>query len=393
MTDLNCLLDAMENSESLGIDIVIATVIRVEGSAYRRPGARMLISQGGTSVGTVSGGCLEKDVIRKAWWLTDSGRPVVRSYTTGQDDDDLEDAELSFGLGCNGTVHILFEKIGQGHDSLLPSILRNVGSSGKPGAIATIIASDKYGDVSVGDRITIDDTGIRYDPSLDPVLYKQIELDLLKVLTTRRTTHYSYSNHSAGLIEVLLEYVAAPRRLVIFGAGHDAIPLVAIAKLQGWRVYVVDARSHFARIERFPLADGVMCVSIDEPFNLSALIENSAVVIMTHSLSQDRHWLEKVLSCSPQYIGQLGPKYRTERLLGEISPAAINGATFPTLHFPVGLDVGGDTPEAIALSISSEITAVFNDRQGGMLKHRASTIHSSKPVEFSWLAGTQQCTG
>ncbi|RAI64818.1 XdhC/CoxI family protein [Pseudomonas fluorescens] len=388
MTDLNNLLVAIHDSEVQGLDIVIATVIKVEGSAYRRPGARMIISQSGASTGTVSGGCLERDVTRKAWWLTASGRPTVRRYSTGQDDDDLEDAELSFGLGCNGTVHIMFERIAKSRESLLLSVLRNVYSTGTPAAIATIIANDGYARASVGDRVTLDSRGIQHTPFLNPALVKQIEQDLDNVRVDRRTKHHKYSVDGTKNIEVLLEYLPAPRRLVIFGAGHDVIPLVAIAKLQGWRVYVVDARSHYARKERFPLAEAVICSSLDEPFSLSSLIEDSAVVIMSHSLSQDRHWLEGALSGAPFYVGQLGPKYRTERLLTEIDQKRITEKSLSTLHFPIGLDIGGDTPEAIALSIAGEINAAFSKRQGGMLKHRTSTIHSSEPAELSWSHDT-----
>lgn len=387
MSDLTLLLDALETTRSAGLEAVMATVVKVEGSAYRRPGARMVVPQLGGAVGTVSGGCLESDVTRKAWWLTMSGKPVIRSYTTGEDDDELEDAELSFGLGCNGTVHILFERLQPDTPSLVLTLLKQVQSSGQPAALATVIFSDFGGDV--GERVAIDCNGQLHTTTVEPELAAELELDLYQVLQSGTSITRRYIRDGRSL-EVLLEYLPAPRRLVIFGAGHDAVPLVSIAKLQGWHVSVVDARSHFARPERFPHADQVMVAPLDQPFSLKEHVTGALVVIMSHSYSQDRHWLEQVLQCTTLYIGQLGPRSRTERLLAEMNASVMTAPAFQTLHYPVGLDIGGDTPESVALSISSEMNAFLNRRQGGMLKHRALSIHANEAPQDTALNTRQQ---
>lgn len=382
MSDLALLLNALETTRSAGLEAVLATVVKVEGSAYRRPGARMVVPQLGGAVGTVSGGCLESDVTRKAWWLTMSGKPVIRSYTTGEDDDEMEDAELSFGLGCNGTVHILFERVQPDTPSLVLSLLNQVQSSGRPAAMATVIFSDISSDI--GERVAIDGNGRLHTTTVEPELAAELEFDLYQVLESRTSSSRHYVRGGRSL-EVLLEYLPAPRRLVIFGAGHDAAPLVSIAKLQGWQVSVVDARSHFARAERFTNADEVIVAPLDQPFSLQQQVNGAVVVIMSHSYSQDRHWLESVLQCTPLYIGQLGPRSRTERLLAEMDANVMSNPAFQTLHYPVGLDIGGDTPESVALSISSEMNAFLNRRQGGMLKHRALSIHASEPLQNTAL--------
>jgi xanthine/CO dehydrogenase XdhC/CoxF family maturation factor len=375
MNDLSGLLDALSLAHRDGQDAVIATVVKVEGSAYRRPGARMVIPQLGKATGTVSGGCLESDVSKKAWWLTAVGKPVIRTYSTGEDDDDLEDAELSFGLGCNGTVHILFERVSALKPSLLVNTLQQVRATSRASALATVIDSGER-QAAVGERVALSADGKVEVDMHDRHLSQTIAADLQTVLNAEKSAIRRYDGHG-GSIQVLLEYIRAPRRLVIFGAGHDAVPLVSMARLQGWHTTVIDARTHFARADHFPDADQVSALPLEPGAELETLIDDAAVVVMTHSYTQDRHWLAQVLKLNPRYIGQLGPRSRTERLLDEISREARHLPAFAALHYPVGLDLGGDTPASVALSILAEINAVLNQRGGGMLKHRLASIHAA----------------
>ena len=379
MNDLSRLLDALSEAQVDGQDAVIASVVKVEGSAYRRPGARMVIPQIGSATGTVSGGCLESDVSKKAWWLTAAGKPVIRTYSTGEDDDELEDAELSFGLGCNGTVHILFERASAQTPSLAVSVLQQVQATSRHAALATVIFSDHERSVAVGERAAIRADGQLEVQLRDRALGEQVAKDLQAVLDAGKSSIHSYPV-VGGSAQLLLEYIPAPRRLVLFGAGHDAVPLVSMARLQGWHTTVIDSRTHFARPERFPDADEVLALPLQPFTGMQALIDDAAVVVMTHSLSQDRHWLGQVLGLKPRYIGQLGPRSRTERLLDEINDNPRQSPTFTNLHYPVGLDLGGDTPQSVALSILAEINAVLNQRQGGMLKHRQASIHAADVI-------------
>lgn len=383
MNDLSSLLGALDDAQEQQHEAVIATVVKVEGSAYRRPGARMVIAQLGEATGTVSGGCLESDVAKKAWWLTAAGKPTVRSYSTGEDDDELEEAELSFGLGCNGTVHILFERIDPLAPGAVVELLREVRDSGAGGALATIISEHAPGEgVSLGERVALGPaSGLQTDMKAR-WLATAIGQDLQAVLDAQRSAIRCYDLgglQGGGEVEVLLEYVPAPRRLVIFGAGHDAAPLVSMARVQGWDITVIDARPHFARAQRFPNADRVIPAPLKPLGQLPAMVDGAAVVVMTHSLTQDRHWLGQVLSCDPRYIGQLGPRSRTERLIEELCVQQRESPAMCRLYYPVGLDVGGDTPDSVALSILAEINAVFNEREGGMLKHRQASIHAIDP--------------
>lgn len=370
MSGLNDLLQAIDTAAQTGEETILATVVKVEGSAYRRPGARMLIPLHGRTVGTVSGGCLEQDLAKKAWWLTDSGEPVVRRYSTGAtEDEDDEQSALTFGLGCNGTVFVLLERLRAKTPSPVTELLRRVRDSQQPAAMATVIATSRNASARVGDRWLSDAEHALRNPQLNHA----IGIDLDKTLLQKKSSIRLYTD-ARGEIEVFFEYIAPPPRLVIFGAGHDAQPLVRMAKLLDWHVTVIDSRSHFARPERFPQADAVIFANLDNPFDLHPLIDGAAVAVMTHSYRQDRHWLAQAQQAAPAYLGQLGPKERTERLLTDIdrNPSA--------LHYPMGLDLGGDAPESVALAILAEMTAVLNQRQGGMLRHRVKPIHQANLV-------------
>ncbi|MDI3275721.1 XdhC family protein [Pseudomonas sp. MDT1-16] len=371
MSGVNDLLQAIETAAGQGEETILATVVKVEGSAYRRPGARMLIPLHGRTIGTVSGGCLEQDLAKKAWWLTDTGEPVVRRYSTGAtEDEDDEQSALTFGLGCNGTVFVMLERLRVKTPSAAVELLRQVRDRQQPAAMATIIATSRNALVRVGDRVISNAAAsLRH-----PVLEQAIHNDLHKTLSEKKSSLRLYTD-ARGEVEVFFEYIAPPPRLVIFGAGHDAQPLVRMAKLLNWHVSVIDSRSHFARPERFPQADAVIVANLGPPFVLGPLIEGAAVAVMTHSYRQDRHWLGQLLQDAPAYIGQLGPRERTERLLTDIHQHIPVLNALQQLHYPMGLDLGGDAPESVALSILAEMMAALNQRNGGMLKHRSKPIH------------------
>lgn len=388
MSDVDKLLEALDELASQNSEAVLATVVKVEGSAYRRPGARMLIPKIGNAVGTVSGGCLENDLSKKAWWLTEQGLPVIRTYSTGVPGEEAEEEEeLAFGLGCNGTVHILLERLRASQPYLPAQLIRQVSQEQQPASLATVIAGTGVANSLIGARVAISTTGELLRSGADQASLVDVLAEDLRLALSRRSAALHRYDLGVDQIEVFCEYLSPPRRLVVFGAGHDAQPIVMMAKQQGWRVTVVDSRSHFAKHDRFPSAEHVLNLSLDAGPLPSDLIADAAVIIMTHSYAQDRHWLGQALEHAPAYIGQLGPRSRTERLLSE-TPGGRSKPAFKRLHYPMGLDVGGDTPECIALSVLAEITAHFNGRDGGSLKQRIYPIHDSDPVLYRSKSNT-----
>ena len=365
-------------------DVVLATVVKVEGSAYRRPGARMLIPRYGSAVGTLSGGCLESEVSKKAWWLTEGGKAVVCRYSTASlavDGEPVdEDAELTFGLGCNGTVHVLLQRL-PGSAPLF-GLLRAVEHGRTPAAQALVIEKSGECALNIGDSLQIDTDNKQTGKFAEPQLDVAVMAELAAVRTTGQTRLLRFQRGDTQL-ELLLECLSPAPELIVVGAGHDAEPLVHLAASMGWRVTVIDGRRHFARAERFPHAVQVLCLSPADP-DARALPAAAAAVIMTHSFSQDRDWLAHFLAKSPRYLGQLGPKSRTERLLNELGHRTESErlAAMAGIHAPVGLDLGGSTPEAVALAILAEAQAALNGRCGGQLKDRSASIHLAEPVSI-----------
>lgn len=390
MNQIADILKLAGEAQQQNIDAVLATVVRTEGSAYRRAGAMMLICEDGRSVGMISGGCLEPHIIKRAFWLTRSGANV-QVYQTGNDDtdddnenDDL-DSELNFGLGCNGRVHVLFERLASAAPFL--EIIHNVRHTQEPITIATLIRSDSADDLPIGMRLdigsysntgqihTIDDLNASHKNSVskhdflnDTRFITNTVEALSKHRLNKKNAEYVTVKNDGVVSEWLIQRLQPQIRLLICGAGNDVMPLVTMAKLQDWHVTVIDSRVQYATRARFPQADTVMPLSLDDSETLLELSKNAAVALMSHSLTQDRTRLSTLLAHADHYLylGQLGPRYRTERLINEISgtktdPAVLE-AGIKKLHYPIGFKLGGDGPEALALGIMAQINAVMYDQ-------------------------------
>lgn len=340
---------------------VLATVVHVQGSAYRRPGARMLIRRDGRHVGSISGGCLETDVCRKAWWMTEGGRTTVRVYDTTSEDD----AVWEFGLGCNGVVHVLLERADADAARQTLVFLADRRAARQPGCIATVIRAGSGSGLAAGDRLYLDERGGVRGGSLRGSI---LERALCTQAAAAREAGRSRLVQTPAAA-VFVECILPPPALTIFGAGHDALPVVTFAKQLGWDVTVADGRPGFARPERFPGAHRVVLLTRDDPLGGLAIGHDSLVVVMTHNFPQDVALLGALLPLRPRYLGVLGSQQRRDRLLAEI------GAAADGLHAPVGLDIGADSPELIALAIVAEIQSVLSGRAGGKMRLRDGPIH------------------
>jgi len=324
---------------------VLVTLVRAEGSSYRQPGARLLIAASGEYAGTISGGCLEAEVVRKAAWMVRNGA-VVERYSTMFDDT----AEIPFGLGCGGTVDLLLEPADTPECAALMAafeaslagegctVLTWLPQEGRGLARATLSASRDYSFAS--DRLS------------EPELVDARAMVLYADATAKHDE------------TIYVERIQPPQRLLVLGAGDDARPLVSMAALLGWSVIVADGRAQLARRERFPDAERVVILAPDTAaLNIAP---NDAVVLMTHSYEQDRALLAAVLPLAPRYLGVLGARHRTSLLVSEV--AALTGRSISEccehIYAPVGLDLGGDGPEAIALAVIAEAQACCMGKLG-----------------------------
>jgi xanthine dehydrogenase accessory factor len=362
MNERQAVLDAWHQAEAGLNEGVLCTVVEVSGSTYRRPGARMLIFPDGRRIGSVSGGCLESDLIQKGWWLTADRRPVLRVYDTMSD----EDAVWEFGLGCNGVVHVLLERADSDCVRHTMKFAEECRSRRVSGAIATVIRSAPESGASAGDRLLWRD-GHAFGGRLarTPVA-RELRPWLELAQHERRSQHVHLDT-----ADIFIEWMEPPVELFLFGAGHDAVPLVSMAKELGWEVTVVDGRPAYACHKRFPKADRVVLFKAHDDVSKLGVTADSVVVMMTHNHPLDERLLKDLYPIRPRYLGLLGPRKRSERLSRDLG---IN-LNLPAIHTPTGLDIGAEEPASIALSIIAEIQAVLAGRSGSKLRSRPGPIH------------------
>ncbi|MCP3981672.1 MAG: XdhC family protein [bacterium] len=370
MQGLARVLEACESVVRRGEPAALATIVQVAGSAYRRPGARMLFPSEGPPVGFISGGCLESDLAERAQGVLRSGRAETVVYDMRSPDDIV----WGLGLGCNGEVRVLLERLGPG---ALPDYLERILAGRRRReslALATVFGTEGAG-LSVGDREVLADCGEA--PSGPAAALDGLRGDLERALRDGRSAVKRYE--SAGTwSDVLIEHLPPPMRLAVFGAGSDAQPLVRIAGELGWEVTVFDHRPVFASPERFPEAAAVRCVDFDELSAAGVSIDDrTPMVVMTHHFLNDATLLSFLHSTPAPYVGVIGPKQRRENLMQELDRRGVRMAPEheSKIFGPVGLDIGSETPEEIALSILSEIVAVLSGRRGGSLRDRGGPLH------------------
>ena len=353
---------------STGEEVAVATVVRVAGSSYRKAGARMMITRGGQRVGTVSGGCLEAEVSKKIWWLTEEG-PVVRDYSTSYDDD----SGPAFGLGCDGVVTLLLERV-YSTDPLFEALRRSVEDRASSAIVTAIVTHTSR--VEIGARVIVDEEmKVTQSAELHEDLRRQMLSIAASVLETRLSASIS-TVFEGSEIELFAEYLAPPPALFLFGSGDDAQPVAHLADTMGWEVTVADGRSHLATRARFPNAQRVAVLDLDDPASNLGISIGDAAVVLTHSYVQDVAILRALLPLDLCYLGVLGPRRRTERILAEVAPGlGMNPeGVMRRLRSPVGLDLGSGFSEVIALSIVSEIQSVLTQRSAAPLHFTASGI-------------------
>ena len=354
MKELKTILATFNNVDFTQRKAALATVVNVRGSSYRSPGARMLITDDGKWVGSISGGCLEGDALRKARQVMTENKPMTITYDTREE----SNQNLGIGLGCNGVIDVLIEPVYEGSDTI--SLIQKIITQNEPVALATRI--------------------------LDHYLQPQAEFSdsklnsaVLQELTEVFNHHRSETKIILGE-EIFFELIQPVVSLIIFGGGFDARPVSTLAKSLGWDVQVTDeCVSHIAPVF-FPTADKLsLCQRefIDRDF---AVTPYTACVLMSHNYEYDRDVLKKLIQTTTPYIGILGPRKRFDKMLSEFEAKGIvlTPEDFQRIHSPIGLDIGAETPDEIALSILAEIQGKFANRSGGFLKYRSGPIHKRK---------------
>lgn len=345
MKDFKNILTEYNKVDLAARKAAIATVVRVRGSSYRSPGARMLITDDGRWVGSISGGCLEGDALRKARQVMIENKAITVTYDTNED----SNQNLGIGLGCNGIIDVLIEPA-QDAIGFYASIVKIE----EPVALAT----------------TFD--GKKYLVNSDSKATNPIEEKLLELFESRQS-----KTETIGGVEVFLELIQPGIKLIIFGGGFDARPVSQLAKSLGWEVQVTDeCAAHIAPLF-FPTADKLsLCHRqfVDRDFNITPY---TACVLMSHNYEYDRDVLKKLLKTEAPYVGIMGPRKRFDKMVTDFEKDSfhLSSDQVNRIHSPIGLDIGAEAPDEIAIAIISEIQARFTNRDGGFLKNRNGAIH------------------
>ena len=351
----------------------LATVVRVQGSAYRRAGARMIMTDDGRWTGAISGGCLEGDALRRARQIINAGKPEVVRYDTMEDQ---SATSLGVGLGCNGIIDVLIEPITENdylhHIDLLKSFLSKPRPERGVELIATVFSSENE-NVKIGERLfqKTDNQITNYVSDAD--LSSQILALLPKIKQEGKSQSHTLILQEGQKVEVFIEILKPAIHLVLFGAGYDSIPLVKMAHEIGWYITLVDDCVAHLQPKRFPEANEMLEIHRDAVSQKLKFDGHTAAVLISHNYKFDLAVLKELLKTEVPYVGIFGPKKRFDKMLDEIGNLDYN--QMQTIHSPIGLDIGAETPEEIAISILAEIQARFTKRKGGFLKTRDGSIH------------------
>ncbi len=332
----------------------VATVVHIRGSAYRRPGAKLLVEASGKTWGGVSGGCLEADVREVGLAVLCDGVPRLRHYDTGSD----EETVWGLGLGCNGSVDIFVQPATAPETLAAFARVRELLEGDAPFTVSTVLAG--------GQTLVRADVGAVTGSTGEARLDGEIKQRAADCLADERSAVYDVSS-----ARVFTEVHIPPPRLVIFGAGDDAMALASTARNVGFRVAVVDHRPAYLAPERFPEATHLIDARPGQDSDPlpPPLDRRSYAVVMTHSFAHDRDWVRHLVGTDVPYIGLLGPRARTETILGELT-----GDGSDRVFGPAGLDLGADGPEQIAVSIVAELLAVWGQREPRHLREREGAI-------------------
>ncbi len=362
MQEAKAIVQAYDAAIAAGQSCALATVVQVQGSSYRRPGARMLVTQTGQMTGAISGGCLEGDALRKAALAIAQGKNKLVVYDTT----DEEDAQIGIQLGCNGIVSILIEPLLEKHPKPIEALRASLDTR-NPVWVCTIFSPNH--------SIHL---GTMHLDALLEILQDQNAHELVLGHANKKTSvHFEYQIDSHQQI-VFMDYCLPPISLMIVGAGNDAFPLVQMASILGWDCTVIDGRITHANGQRFP---NVAQIWVGKPADILAKLipdQRTALVLMTHNYQYDLAILEGLLPMNLSYIGLLGPAAKRERILLEIKERGqvLQESDLEKLYGPTGLDLGAETANQIAVSICAEIMAVMHAKDPIHLKHKLSPIHS-----------------
>lgn len=371
MKEISAIIDTYNSMDKDKTRAALATVVRVEGSSYRRTGARMLVMDNGLWVGGISGGCLEGDALKRARFAIARSESTLITYDTTEEDEH----QIGVGLGCNGIIDVLFTPLNYEDNKNPVEILKSCRElRRKTHVLVTIIGlkNIQFDNLKSGDVIEYNGLESLYniqDENLKFCLNQAIENQIL----IGKSAPVKLAIERAEKMDIFIEILPPEIHLVLMGNQYDVYPLTRLAKEMGWRVTIV-ANPLKVNNKISNIADEIV---LPENFTDVLFDNHTAIVLMSHDYKTDKYNLPKALKTDSPFIGMLGPKVRSEKIFTELASEGLQipKTNFERIHAPVGLDIGAVSPEEIALSLIAEVRASFSNREGSFLRLRQSTIH------------------
>jgi xanthine dehydrogenase accessory factor len=371
MKEIKDIIKAYKEATKEGKKTALATVVHVEGSSYRRPGARMLVTEEGNLTGAISGGCLEGDALRKALLVMTENRTMLVTYDTNDEDD----AKLGMGLGCNGIIQVLIEPIDKKNNNNPIQLLKAVAKKRQKAVLVTLFSLQDKKAKQPGTCLLLKEDGAINSNSdeLPDILFADTKNAYDN--QTSSFKNYIYKTHN---LTAFIEFIQPTVSLIIVGAGNDTMPLAGMADILGWETTIVDGRANYAKTERFPSACQVLVSKPEDVLQQITIDSQTVFALMTHNYNYDMAMLKELVSRNVVYIGLLGPKKKLDRIIDELKEEGLtlSEKQLSAIHGPVGLDIGAETSEEIALSIIAEIKAVLSNKEGKQLKNSEEAIHA-----------------
>jgi xanthine/CO dehydrogenase XdhC/CoxF family maturation factor len=360
------LLGVIRQARAANERLALATVVRVKGSAYRREGTRMVVRQNGTYECALSGGCLEPAVAGAAAHVIATGEPIIATY------DLADDSVWGLGIGCSGAVDIRIERL---EDDAITREWLTILERGEAAVLVTPLSG-------VSGRMIVRST----QAFVGELTNRVLEQEVIARADKRLRTAYPQSGSEwiAGA-EIFFEVATRPPELAVFGAGHDAVPVSQLAWMLGFAVTVIDVREAFLSPDRFPGA-ALVCAHFSQFADKVHLRTGSFVLVMNHHVERDRESLRFSLESDAAYIGVLGPRLRYEKLLADLAQQGYVAASskLSRVRSPVGLSLGAETPQEVAVSILGEMLALRRGFEGGFLSGSMGSLH--RPADRRLLA-------
>lgn len=380
MKELREIVKAYDAAVHAGKKTALAAVVHLDGSSYRRPGARMLVSDEGELTGAISGGCLEGDALRKALFALSQQQSKLVTYDTSDEDD----MTIGIQLGCAGVIQVLFEPINPNNPSNPIQLIRKALAIRQHAVLVTLFDLSDKKNTQPGTCLLMEADGHISGEQPIPAIGQALQEEMQLVMQTGKSVFRQFTGTGVSMT-AFIEYLQPAVSLVVVGAGNDAIPMMQFADTLGWDVRVVDGRNTHARPERFASACQVLVSRPEQVLEQLPMDERTVFVMMTHNYNYDLAMLKALLPLQTPYIGMLGPKKKLDRMLEELRAGGelIDESMLSKVHGPAGLEIGAETPEEIALSIISEIQAVLTKAPGGQLKWKADVIHARTATQIS----------